>query len=353
MEGAARVYGDGSVDVDVRLDPSAVVERVLALAKATRGEGVRGVSAAAIREAGERWPILWATGRAHVSERASLGEKSAGWEEISTEGIELAKRAAAADAIAALLDEAGQLKISNVHRLRDFLDADDAIRAAARAALDSAADVSIELAPDQVAVAQARLPMPRLIRVLSDVHQAVYRGDRFDAADFREMALLSQRTELQATGLAVPPEHTRLRVPFRLIELDRPGWADQTREVVGAYEPADALPAGRVLRRVLAKLMGVYDLRAEVMALVLPGGGTVADLLEYRPELKAEVLVFLSGARVISRIEETAEGGTTVRLSLPLERLWLIVQRGMRRLEVDPPVAAEAGAVESMEREDE
>jgi hypothetical protein len=78
-------------------------------------------------------------------------------------------------------------------------------------------------------------------------------------------------------------------------------------------------------------------LRKQVEALVIKDDVTVEQWLGYHPELKDDVVIFLSGARVADRGRVESDGTAEVRVELPLGRLWKIVRRGMQRVEVDPP----------------
>ena len=68
---------------------------------------------------------------------------------------------------------------------------------------------------------------------------------------------------------------------------------------------------------------------------VLQDGVTVSDFLGYHPELKDDVVIFLSGARVVGLVREDENGATSIRAALPLRRLWRILARGMDRVELD------------------
>jgi hypothetical protein len=294
------------------------------------------VSERDLSRAEQDWPVLWSTGSAALSDRSETRQPD-GWEDVTYEGIQVTRRAAAADARHMLFEQAGRLKVTAAYRLREFLESDDAVADAVLEALRQTARVTVECALDQVAVAEARIGITDLIRILTEVHQQHYRGDVFHAADFREMALLVDRDELKAVGLAVPPSHYVTRPEYELIELDEPPWVDQTLRGIGRYEPVDGDEFTQFVQVEIARFDGMDRLRQKVQALVIQGDVTVNEFVGYHRGLKDDIVTFLSGTRLIGQPKALPDGGLEVRVELPLRRLWLIVRHAMQRVEVDPP----------------
>ena len=157
------------------------------------------------------------------------------------------------------------------------------------------------------------------------------------------MALLARQKELRAAGLGVPPRSTRTMPKYELIELDKPPWAVKTLSAAGRYEPIDEDgDLDQAVRVELARLDGMDALRREVEALVIQKDVTVERLLGHRRELKSDVVLFLTGVRLMRASSAASNGAVEVRVELPLKRLWLIVGRGMTLQEVDPPEAKPA-----------
>ena len=352
---APRTYSDGACDLDLRVLPDDVAKLLIGLrekhATTPGGPGTPAeISAADITAAARDWPTVTVWGSAEVSE-PDAATKLDGWEDVSAEGVQLAKLAAQADAGLALLEEAARLKVTPARRVQEFLESSEEVRTATAAAIRSTAEIRVDLAPDQICVAEARLSIPDLIRILTDVHKKHYKGDTFKAADFREMALAAGLNEVRATGLAPPPEKHRIRPEFTLIELDRPSWADKTATVKGRYVPADGddFPAG--MKAELARWDGMDQLRRQVEALVIQRDITVERLLGYRPELKDDLVIFLSGTRVVDKPKPDMAGGVEVQVEVELERLWKIVRRGGKRIELDPSEATSQPSAASTEVE--
>jgi hypothetical protein len=345
-QGHARLYADAVCEVDLRIAPGesltellSLVEAFPAAATATR------VDADKLKSAAARWPILWTTGRAAVSKGARSGQPI-GWEDVAPEGTELARAAATADAYNALMVAAGRLKVTSARRLREFLDSSDEVRQAVQGELQRAARPKVDFAPDQVVVVEVRVSLRDLLRILTRVHQEHYHGEDFEAADFREMALLAGQDELTATGLATPPSESAVRSRYEPIEFDVPEWAATTLAATGRYtaaagETVDPDAAGEA-----ARLDGSARLYQQTEKLVIQKNVAIGEFLGYHQELKDDVALFLSGTRVVAAPTALPAGGVEVKVELPLRRLWEIVRRGMKLEEVEPPTTAPSSPAE-------
>lgn len=330
--GAARVYSDRTGEVDLRLAPDELARRLAAL----RDEfpvAAESISPAELTTAAKKWPILWATGVVEepLPERARVD----GWEDVSAEGVQAARNAARDDAVYALHDEAAKLRVTAARRLGEFLSSSIAVEDAVVEGLRVESSVKVELAADQVAVAEATIPIPALIRILTDVHGQYYQGDLFQSPDFREMALTAGVAAIRATGLAAPPARYLIKPRFELIELDEPSWTATTLSTTGIYSPEDTDDFPAPMREELARFDGIDRLRKMVEAIELKKGVTVEQFLGYHRHLKDDVVIFLGGARASGPAEARSDGGVAVKVELPLKRLWWILRRGMRTVEVD------------------
>lgn len=345
-QGKSRLYSDAVCEVDLRINPLELRDQLLGLVEADPGAAGRGVDAASIKTAARRWPVLWATGRAGLSESTRSGQYL-GWEDVTREGIHLARSAAVADASHALLTEAGRLRLPRARRLQEFLDASEAIRATIKAEVERTAEVRVTFEPDQIAVADARISMRDLLRILQRVHQEHYEGQDFQVADFREMTLLAGRKELAGTGLATPPRQMLLGTRYETIEQDAPRWANQMLRVAGRYEANDAESPEKAAKIEAARLDGVDKLRQKIEKLVIQRNVTVAEFIGYHQGLKPDIALFLGGARPTGSPAELTDGSVELDVELPLQRLWEIVRREMKLVEMEPqnnPAAPPAGA---------
>jgi len=339
--GRPRLYSDDVCESDVRLTPAAVqAELVAQLEHASASSIPAGLTAARIQAAAANWPILWTTGSATPpADPDRSANQPVGWENVSREGMELARRAAAADALDALLAEAGQLPVGPTRPLAGFLDSSPAVHAAVAAAVERAANVAVQLDPDQVAVANAHLSVRELSRILTRVHQEHYHGDEFAVTDFREMALHPPVEELDAVGLGTPPARTLLPGRPAPVELDTPTWAGTSLTATGRYDAVTANPPDAAAQRDIARLNALDQLRQQIEQLVIRDGVTVGDFLAYYQDLKPDVVLFITGARTIRESTASGPGGVEVTVELPLRRLWEILRRKMKLEAADTPNA--------------
>lgn len=340
--GPVRIYSDASCDVDVCLSPSALAAAILEISAAD-GRTAAGVSADEVRMAVASWPELWASGSSELVEMTSL-RAPAGWEDVSAEGIVLAEQAAVADAVHALLEKAGGLRVTAARRLKIFLDSEDIYEPLFQA-VKSAAKVVVEATPEQVAVARIDIGMTEFIRILTEVHQAHYRGSDFHAPDFRDMTLGNNEPRLDAVGVAVPPERYRLRERTSPRAADQSAWAEQMLSATGRCLPSPSDQLGYEERLESARIEAYEALRRQAEALVVSRNVTVGLFLESHPELQDDFALFLSGARVrVVRSDESVstapEGAVFVQADLHLARLWKIVTRGVKSGAADSPSKA-------------
>lgn len=335
--GSARVYSDSVCEVDLRIDPDAVRDALLAILE-SEGAGKSAIDDRAIKDAAKGWRTLWTTGVSTPPE-VKYPNRPAGWEDITSEGIELARAAATADAHASLLDEAGRLRVTAARRLREFIESGDAVRGALAEALIRESKVSVEFDADQVAVATARIGMRELLKIVTDAHASHYQGDTFAAADFREMLLVERRESLEATGMAVPPSRTVMRNPYPMVEKDLPAWVGRTLTATGKFVPDEGEKPDAAAVADAARLDAIDALRRDVQKLVIQKNVSVGEFVSYHESLKDDIVLLLSSARTVGP-PKPIEGGVEVQAELRLRRLWEIIRRAMTLEEVDPDPAA-------------
>lgn len=329
--GAARFYSDQSCDVDIQLEPQVLRDKLVELHKRF---ALPVTTDDDISRAGRDWPVMWGSGAAAAIERVEA--KPPGWEDISIEGVEVARRAAEADAVAALAEETGRLRLTAGRGLQEFIDSSEAVRSAVVAAIEKNAKIKVTHGADQICQAEARIETVDVLRIMNDVFSTIYRGDDFQAADFREMAISAPRVAVVGIGLAVAPERHRLANPYPQIELDAPTWIEKKIEATGRFERTEAGAISPAAATERARLSAADQLRTSVGNLAIRKDLSVGSLLMYRPQLKDDVALFLSGARVAAVSRGESEDSLTVKVELPLRRLWEILKRGLAPIETEP-----------------
>ena len=336
-QGGARLYSDHVCEADICIRPAALRDTLTdILAAHGQTPEPHGVSAATFKHAAQRWPYVWTTGTATPTVHAVV-DRPPGWEDVTAEGQIYAERAAVADAQYALFEAAGLLKVTPAHRLREFLDSSPAIADAVREDLRIHSTAKVAFEPDQTAVARVQIDMKKLLRILTRVHEEHYTGDQFAAADFREMTLLATQADLSATGLAPPPARAVLRSSYAPIEFDTPPWVTQSRTATGHFEPPEGHILDETAQASAARLDGLDRLRREIESLEIKNGVTITEFVGYHQQLKDDIVLLLSGARVTGPPVVATDGSVEVPVELPLRRLWEIVRRGMVLEEVEPP----------------
>lgn len=325
--GSARFYSDGVCEVDVHVAPTALSKTLSRWVEdAALAEASPRLSTSQVRSAARRWLDVWGTGRASRT-TLTRSRKPLGWQRVTHEGIELARRNAAQDAIAALMLEAGRLPLSDTEQLADFFASSDAVRAAVRAGLDQRASIDVEYDADPAATAVAEIDLRELLAVLTEVHQRLYRGSDVAVADFRALVMRVDAERLTAMGLADPPTGSVLALPERGPGVAPPSWSATTLRENGHFQPPPAEEIAERAQRVAARLDAIDALSQRVAGLSLSERVTVAEFLAYHQELKSDVVLFLSSARVVRFVAATETLPATAAVELPLQRLWEILRR--------------------------
>lgn len=338
--GRTRLYSDAVCEADVQLDPDGLLRQLTnIISEQGHSTAELGVSTASLRQAAQRWPVLWATGAASP-DLQWRADHPPGWENVTRQGVEAARRAALGDALATLRRDINRLFLGRDRRVADFLAFNARVEEFVDNRLRRAIDSTVNCEPDRTAVARATISVRELMRILSDAHERHARGSDFALADFRRMVLDAPDDTLSGTGLATPAPDALLQTKYTPVEYNAPSWAGRTLRATGQYDPDDEenLPAD--VRIELARLDGVNAVRAQVMDLVIQRDVTIAEFLGYYQNLKPDVALLLSATRPAGTPTLSKEGTVSLPVALPLRRLWEIVRREMKLQAVEPPRGA-------------
>jgi hypothetical protein len=155
---------------------------------------------------------------------------------------------------------------------------------------------------------------------------------------------------LEATGYGVPPPVAWRPVGDGWVDVNPPGWVEQTLHVTASVHLTQAeRSAGdpAAVATAAARIEGLRLLALQVDELKMPAGGTVADFLARHEELARDLAMFFTSARAVAEPEYDASTATArVQLALPLARLWRILKTRMVPIDVDAPAALPADANE-------
>lgn len=316
---AARVYGDGSCDVDLRLTPADLLRRLRELNDALPVG--RRVSPQALDAAATDWPVLWATGSA-AAEGGRDGPP--GWEDVTAEGVELARRSAAAAAVAEMLDRTSGLKLTTARALRDFVESSAAVRGEVRRFLEERAEIRTDLAPEQVAHAEGAVDLDALATGLGEIARRQEQSE-FRADDFRGMVLLGGNRGPRGSGLSVAPEAERAHWPPEAQMLAAPQWSGRALRAEGVAGDGCFPGIGGVQRFNVALARALCELRERLNELPVGESMTMGQVLGYDESSGGDIGLLLAGARVVGT-SRGLDGQAEVRLELPLLRAWLILR---------------------------
>ncbi len=321
---ALRVYSDGSCELDLRVRRAECVrwlrrQRVDVADSAGNPRGGRDSLAAGWLDA------EWGAGTAWSGE-AMPTDQPDGWQDVSTTGLELAQRAATADALHMLREQAGALRVGTARTLRDWIplggDSDSAFLSALaqRATLRSAA----RLGP--VATADASLALAELERLLFAFAEQLPPGEAQEAIDPRELVLLNRGIVLRGHGWAPPPRSycrgaVRPEPSERSVRL-RASDAELASLLSVELAPPAAGPGLSELDGLeLTRRLGAVLLRERVLSLWIGPGATVRDAANDCPTILADLEVWQQAARISPADGSTPSMRVRVSLSDARDRL--------------------------------
>ncbi len=333
--GLTRFYASGDVEVDVAVQPTELVDILIAADRETNAPSDAVFTRAALQPFAARWPVVWVTGTATPTD-AALPTPQPGWEGVAPEAIEIARRAAIDDAFDSLLSVIAQQRLSAARRVSDFFDASDAARVKFAALLRENADATVTLAPDRLAIATATIPTSDLIAMLSELRRVHAQNHDFEQRDFAPLSSPATPNMLSALGFAAPETSPSRVSDSELLDLDEPDWTRLTLRAAGDWIAAPDRPAlTREAAIEAARLAAIGMLREQVCTLPVRGPVRVEAMLAQERTLKPEVARFLTGART-TRVEPR-DGGVRVWVELPAARLWSILKTAMPPVRVSPP----------------
>lgn len=265
---------------------------------------------------------IWGTGSA-VADDLPTDQRPLGWRRYVAETVEATRRQAEDNAVAALLiDHASLLRRAEVD-IPDQLGGEDTLVRQWKRALRTAGRLSTEVEPDLLAAGLVSLSGERFLEILAEIHTLT------DTQRSLIERVVRGQT-LTAVGLSEPLEADRLPAPSAPVVLDAPAWEQRVlraRGVVGGRKEEDEKRRG-------ARVAAIDALRRDVLALEVRDGVTLERYLERVPELKPDVVEFLSGARIVRTVADQRKGTVRIEVTLPLSRLWELLRGSMRAVPV-------------------
>lgn len=348
--GPGRHFSDRTCEVDVQLAADDLARQVERLAREYLQDPPTHLSAEAIRQAaGEHY--LYGTGcvdEPRPDQLEDLRNLPAGCEGLLPNGPALARQAAELDAfyrlgrnLARLVGDPSQPRGEYLRRAEKF--ADLLMAEPAGITIDQ-----VTFHPGAICTLRVSVPVERLEQIL---RQAGKELDRRILQDWLEQLRGStQGRPMEATGYGVPPA-SAWQIPRQLwVDVDPPPWVGRTLGVAASVHLPQVERAAsdpQAVAAAAARVEGIRQLAQQVDALALSDGVKVAAFLARHEDLARDVAMFLSSTRALAPASyDPATATASVRLALPLQRLWRILKTRMVPIEVGPPGAVEADSAE-------
>jgi hypothetical protein len=305
-----RRYRDGSIDLDLELDPrdlASALDQVRQVSPALQQRLARGSALAVqvdrISATGLAFPPAMSISLPVASQPSpTSGPADAappGWRHLDPLTRELTLRAARQQAVTNLFNDVRRVSIGPNHTIAALLRLAPERISAFRDALTEAAVFKVELDDAQVCAAHCDVPAEVAVDFLSPA----VRREHLD------------RNGLSATGYSIPPD------PFLTAGRDVPGWYSHTIAASGTSTGPDSTQS--TLARTVALVDAKCRLAETIDALAWPAGGTVRERICASAGRADDLAVYLSGARPVRLREES--GTVSVTLEIPLRRLYLLL----------------------------
>ena len=335
-----RFYSDGTVDVDVVVPMRWLAGELRTLHRRYARDqrfGPEDFDRLATRS---RRLLVIATGTGTLRDMQPAATQPAGdatparppgWEQVTPQGIFMARRAAELDAYRRLTSRIGSLEIDDNTVVNDILAYDPGIRLAIRLLLEQQRLSDPVFEPDRGCTVTAEVPVAALVETLN--RAATRRPDDGANGPVRFDGIRQRIAEpvLRAQGHAfAPPRH--VRGPSEPHPDPAPPWAARTLRAAGqgaVPEGARGTDRAESVAEALAFAQAHADIARQLDAFPIDDDVTVQTLIRRNQLARADIATYLMAVRKTS-VEFAAAGTAHVVVEPPLERLWRIVRRHTR-----------------------
>lgn len=267
-----------------------------------------------------------------------------GWEYLPAEALDLARRAAAAEAAERMRVRCRALHLGTGETLGDVFDLYGRFEDAFLDEMQRQADGKPIYEPFGVCRLPMKLSLKEIAAVLARAADATSKDVGLPRMDFTQLTDPGQRgSTISVEGVGVPPP-ARLAWPGRSPSTEAPTWATETLTAIGQSPPAVDMPAdldaagGREAAIERARLDAIRNMWLQVDELVLPGRRRVQDVVLAHPEVAADLAALEDRMQDVSQPEVNEAGRASVKIMMPLAPLWDVLSRVASR--TDRPAAA-------------
>jgi hypothetical protein len=310
---AHRLYSDGSADVDLAIAMDHLRQAIDQVKKSSPHLQKQWPDAVQFNPSGDP-PLnrLVATGVAMpaivpltlepaASQPARLNPAPPpllGWRHVSETDRRLTADAARAHALHRLFEQIKAMPIDAGRTIRTFLLNNPAQLPRRRAALAADATFKIDYDPTGICIAHVDVPSQTARQWLP---QTLARR-------------VIPQDVLSASGLAEPPPRSNIA--------NSPNWINENLSATATSRLDSTAPQADLARRA-AVALAKRRLTQKIDQLTLPTGQSVRDAILARPQLAPDFKTFLSSARPTQ--QDASDGRSTVTLTIPLRRLYLLL----------------------------
>ena len=352
--GRVRRYGNGDVEVDLRLPLGAFAEGLAKLHRAAQTTGtIKAADIDALAKQAEGRTIL-VTGHGRSPSEDELagppgwpgGQDAgdlppAGWTNVTPEGFKAAQRAARLDAFDHLARQAGELKMERSGTLAALFAAAPAIGQGLRQPFAGLRVTQDEFLPEQVCRIYVEADVTAIVARLQALYAGLATKPSIPESDIKSIARLATVRRLRSVGYGLPPASAFRKTPYAVIEVDEPAWTQESIRASGqAALPRNPSATDRAVEIASqdARIAARLQIAEQIDLLKLPGGTSVATFLDGHEALADDILTFLSAARPVGSPKvDKANRRVTLTMELPLRRLWLILRDAIPTVEVATP----------------
>ncbi len=263
---------------------------------------------------------------------ATKVDAPAGWEHLPPEAMDLAHRAARADAAERMRARCRELQLRSGESLGEVFDLYGGLEDTFLEQMKRRLDGKPIYEPFGVCRVPARLSIKEITEVLSLAVAATPESARPAKAEFAPLTDPAGRGFIAVEGVGIPPP-PRLAWPGRSPANEAPTWATEALTAVGQSPPGAEVAPGldplqareAVIRQ--ARVDAVRNMWMQIDELLLPDHRRVRDVILAHPEIGADLAELEGRMRDAGEPEVNAEGRASVKITMPLAPLWDVLSR--------------------------
>jgi len=258
-----------------------------------------------------------------------ITENIPGWEGVTTQGRLMAERAALVDGYRNLAEIIKGLKIDSQTYVRDFVAESDQINTDLDTFIKGIKPAGpYKYLPDGTCEVDVEVTVQMVVTQLNAIREKIHywQNVRWKSVEFEKITDLYPEQVIRATGASVPPE--KYKVSQASVTSQAPEWVSQSMVATGVGVPPEGATGteAKLMAERAATVDALRNLAEKVYGVYIDSQTTVRDFVTQNDVIRAEVQTYMQGADVIdTRVK--ADGSVEVDVALPLENIWLVVEK--------------------------